>query len=30
VLRAMPQIIAADSVAGETDYLMTVVARDVA
>jgi Lrp/AsnC family transcriptional regulator, leucine-responsive regulatory protein len=26
----MPQIIAADNVAGETDYLMTVVARDVA
>ena len=27
---ALPQIIAADNVAGETDYLMTVVARDVA
>jgi DNA-binding Lrp family transcriptional regulator len=25
----MPQIIAADNVAGETDYLLTVVARDV-
>ena len=29
-IRAMPQIIAADNVAGEMDYLMTVVARDVA
>jgi DNA-binding Lrp family transcriptional regulator len=29
-VRALPQIIAADNVAGETDYLMTVVARDVA
>jgi len=29
-IRALPQIIAADNVAGETDYLMTVVARDVA
>src|SRR5580692_9789056 len=29
-IRAMPQIIAADNVAGETDYLLTVVARDVA
>ena len=28
-IRALPQIIAADSVAGETDYLLTVVARDV-
>jgi len=28
-VRAMPQIIAADNVAGEMDYLMTVVARDV-
>ncbi|HUK71066.1 MAG TPA: Lrp/AsnC ligand binding domain-containing protein [Streptosporangiaceae bacterium] len=27
---ALPQIIAADNVAGETDYLLTVVARDVA
>ena len=27
---ATPQIIAADNVAGEMDYLMTVVARDVA
>jgi Lrp/AsnC family transcriptional regulator, leucine-responsive regulatory protein len=30
LIRALPQIIAADSVAGETDYLLTVVARDVA
>src|SRR5215472_9411312 len=29
-IRALPQIIAADNMAGETDYLMTVVARDVA
>ena len=29
-VRALPQIIAADIVAGETDYLLTVVARDVA
>ena len=29
-IRAVPQIIAADSVAGETDYLLTIVARDVA
>src|SRR6516164_7434021 len=29
-IRALPQIIAADNVAGETDYLLTVVARDVA
>jgi Lrp/AsnC family transcriptional regulator, leucine-responsive regulatory protein len=29
-VRALPQIIAADNVAGETDYLLTVVARDVA
>jgi Lrp/AsnC family transcriptional regulator, leucine-responsive regulatory protein len=28
-VRALPQIIAADIVAGETDYLLTVVARDV-
>jgi len=28
-VRAMPQIIAADNVAGEVDYLLTVVARDV-
>ena len=28
-IRALPQIIAADNVAGEMDYLMTVVARDV-
>ena len=30
MIRALPQIIAADNVAGETDYLLTVVARDVA
>src|SRR6266567_1906210 len=29
MIRALPQIIAADNVAGETDYLLTVVARDV-
>jgi len=29
-IRALPQVIAADNVAGETDYLLTVVARDVA
>jgi len=29
-VRALPQIIAADNVAGEVDYLLTVVARDVA
>ena len=29
-IRALPQIIAAVNVAGETDYLLTVVARDVA
>ena len=29
-VRALPQIITADNVAGETDYLLTVVARDVA
>jgi Lrp/AsnC family transcriptional regulator, leucine-responsive regulatory protein len=29
-VRALPQITAADNVAGEMDYLMTVVARDVA
>ncbi len=29
-IRALPQIIAADNVAGETDYFLTVVARDVA
>jgi DNA-binding Lrp family transcriptional regulator len=28
-VRALPQIIAADNVTGEMDYLMTVVARDV-
>jgi DNA-binding Lrp family transcriptional regulator len=28
-IRAQPQIITADNVAGETDYLLTVVARDV-
>ena len=29
-VRGLPQIIAADDVAGEVDYLLTVVARDVA
>ena len=29
-LRALPQITAADNVAGEMDYLLTIVARDVA
>lgn len=29
-LRAVPQIIAADTVAGEMDYVITAVARDVA
>ena len=29
-IRALPQIISADIVAGETDYLLSVVARDVA
>ena len=28
-IRALPQIIAVDNVAGETDYLLSVVARDV-
>jgi Lrp/AsnC family transcriptional regulator, leucine-responsive regulatory protein len=28
-IRSLPQVIAADSVAGETDYLLSVVARDV-
>jgi Lrp/AsnC family leucine-responsive transcriptional regulator len=28
-VRALPQIIAADNVAGEVDYLLSVVARDV-
>lgn len=28
-IRALPQIIAADNVTGEIDYLLTVVARDV-
>ncbi len=28
-IRALPQIITADNVAGETDYVLTVVARDV-
>ena len=27
---ALPQVIAADNLAGEMDYLLTVVARDVA
>jgi DNA-binding Lrp family transcriptional regulator len=30
LIRALPQIIAADNVAGEMDYLLSVVARDVA
>ena len=30
LIRSMPQIISADNVAGEMDYLMSVVARDVA
>jgi Lrp/AsnC family transcriptional regulator, leucine-responsive regulatory protein len=30
LIRSVPQIIAADIVAGETDYLLTVAARDVA
>jgi Lrp/AsnC family transcriptional regulator, leucine-responsive regulatory protein len=30
LIRSAPQIIAADTVAGETDYLLTIVARDVA
>jgi Lrp/AsnC family leucine-responsive transcriptional regulator len=29
-IRALPQVITADNVAGEMDYLLTVVARDVA
>jgi DNA-binding Lrp family transcriptional regulator len=29
-LRALPQVIAADNVAGEMDYIITAVARDVA
>jgi DNA-binding Lrp family transcriptional regulator len=29
-VRALPQVIAADIVAGEVDYMLTVVARDVA
>jgi Lrp/AsnC family leucine-responsive transcriptional regulator len=29
-IRALPQIISADNVAGEMDYMLTVVARDVA
>src|ERR1700744_3694540 len=30
LIRSMPQIISADNVAGETDYFLSVVARDVA
>src|SRR5580693_5426685 len=30
LIRSMPQIIMADNVAGETDYFLSVVARDVA
>jgi Lrp/AsnC family transcriptional regulator, leucine-responsive regulatory protein len=29
-VRSLPQVIGADSVAGETDYILSVVARDVA
>ena len=29
-IQALPQVIAADNVAGETDYLLSIVARDVA
>ena len=29
MIRSLPQVIAADNVAGETDYLLSVVARDV-
>ena len=29
-VRSLPQVIAADNLAGETDYLLSVVARDVA
>lgn len=28
-IRALPQVISADNVAGETDYLLSIVARDV-
>jgi Lrp/AsnC family transcriptional regulator, leucine-responsive regulatory protein len=28
-IRSLPQVIAADSIAGETDYLLTIVAHDV-
>ena len=28
-VRSLPQVIAADNIAGETDYLLSVVARDV-
>jgi DNA-binding Lrp family transcriptional regulator len=30
LIRSVPQIVAAVNVAGETDYILTVVARDVA
>jgi DNA-binding Lrp family transcriptional regulator len=30
LIRSLPQIIMADNVAGETDYFLSVVARDVA
>jgi Lrp/AsnC family transcriptional regulator, leucine-responsive regulatory protein len=30
MIRSLPQITSADTVAGETDYVLTVVARDVA
>ena len=29
-IRSLPQVIAADNLAGETDYLLSIVARDVA
>ena len=29
-VRSLPQVIAADNLAGETDYLLSIVARDVA
>ena len=29
-VRALPQVVWADSIAGETDYLLSIVARDVA
>ena len=29
LLRALPQVISADNITGEMDYLVTIVARDV-